>query len=124
MGPRPATTAQPQTETCWPVPSVHPPGGDNRLMSGHLGLASAAEPTDDDLAIIRSEYGADSEPWEHRFIPPAERPCFLGCTTGLAGLGAGGAGGPGIEAVRWCAKHREEGLAEVERRYRAQAERP
>lgn len=92
-------------------------------MSEHLDSASAAEPTDDDLAIIRSEYGPDCEPWESRFIPPAERPCFLGCTTGLTGLGAGGAGGGGIEAVRWCAKHRDEGLAEVGRRYREQAER-
>ena len=38
--------------------------------------------------------------------------CFMGCTRGLSGLGAGGAGGPGYSVV-WCAKHAKQGKAEA-----------
>jgi len=44
--------------------------------------------------------------------------CLMGCTTILAGTGAGGAGGPDIGHVTWCSKHTAEGRAEVDRRYR------
>ena len=44
--------------------------------------------------------------------------CLMGCTRNLTGAGAGGAGGPDIGHVTWCAKHAAEGRAEVDRRYR------
>ena len=48
--------------------------------------------------------------------PTLPAACFMGCSTALTGLGAGGAGGPDIGHIRWCGNHRDEGLAEVERR--------